>query len=168
MGAQLGVKTPFEHSKLVIAIDQTSAHWGVGDFAKNEANGIQWITIGAGPDAKRDSAYGKMGNGEWMWAGTNRPTDLTLPRLNQQAIAVPGQYADLDAAITTLLTMIGAYNQNPVHYTLFPGGGTRGLNSNGFIHGLLDAGGFASPTDPGGRIPGWVPVVPPSQFGVGP
>jgi RHS repeat-associated protein len=104
---QLGARTPFSHALLVIAIDNTSKYWNTGAFAapRHEENGIQWITIGAGPDTKVDRRQGTngFGTGGMMWAAKNRPTDVTLPRQNQQAISLPSQYASLDDATAVQL-----------------------------------------------------------------
>ncbi len=147
---------------------RASAHQKVDMNPKPQSLTPSVCPIGLSPSVCQQTGNNGFGTGGMLWGAANRPSDIAAPRKNQQVTSVPSQYSNLDAAIGSLFTMMDAYNTNPVPYTLFPGGGTRGLNSNSFVAGLLQAGGFTLPNNPGGRMPGWDHPVPVGRFGVGP
>ena len=78
---------------------------------------------------------------------------------------LPLRWTPEDAAIAALFNLVDNYNQQPVRdYDLFPAGYGEAYNSNSFISGILNAGGFASPIHPGADVPGYAKPVPKTYF----
>ena len=152
------VAAGFDHSKIIITPTDQSRYANDARFLNVDTNGNRYATIGAGPDK------GLLGG---LWAGVNRPRDVSELNNNRQPIAVPSRYLNENAAIEALFTLAENFNKNPVRaypdYAFFPSGGTA-YNSNSFVPGLLNAGGFSYPSPPGGRLPGAEHPVPAWYF----
>jgi hypothetical protein len=146
----------FYHSKIVLTPTDQARYTGDPRFQNFDRNGFRYATIGAGPDKG-------LSNG--LWGGINRERDVTRPNNNLQGLAIPDSYKNEDAAIAALFNLVDNYNQHPVRdYDLFPAGYGDAYNSNGFISGILNAGGFAPPIHPGADVPGYVKPVPKIYF----
>jgi hypothetical protein len=147
-----------DHSKILIVPSNQNAYANDPRFQNIDANGNRYATIGAGPD---------QGYASGLWSGVNRPRDLSQPDNNMQQLPIPSQYGNEDAAINVLFTLAQNFNSNPLHgtidYALFPVGSTT-YNSNSFVAGLLNAGGFKMPNPPGGVLPGFGHPVPSFYF----
>ena len=139
------VVNPYYHSKIIIRPENQS-RW-VDDPRFKDVGGVLTATIGAGPESGR------------LIYDYNRPTDFYFPARNYTPLTLPACYVDEDEAIDALFDFANQYNTSPVPYEAKPKADTPGYNSNSFISGLLQTGGFQIPS-PGG----WEVVVPGYQY----
>ncbi len=96
-------------------------------------------------------------------AGINRERDVNKECENRQVLDLPSNYQNEDEAIKELFNMLNHYNKNQVPYTLIPGMGEK-YNSNTFVRGMIEAGGFVLPSNAGAPVPGYHNTIPENRF----
>jgi hypothetical protein len=146
VGAHKVMKTTFNHTSIIIFIDEESEYWDSTLFKSNfdEERGMQYITIGAG------SVDGKL------VADSNRKQDLKLGIKTEMIFL---EEAD-DEKITQFLELLSTFQEttggNPIDYDLFPRKKGDGHNSNSFVSGFLEAAGYdPKDTRPNRNLPGY-------------
>ena len=151
-----GVPSGGHHSKIVITPTDQAKYANDPRFQNIDKNGNRYATVGGGPD---------KGLSKGLWGGVNRERDVSFPNNNLQGLAIPGTYKNEDAAIAALFTLVDNYKMHPVSdYDFFPGKNSDAYNSNSFVSGILNAGGFTPPSDPGASVPGYSKPVPWTYF----
>ncbi|WP_171056241.1 RHS repeat-associated core domain-containing protein [Paenibacillus sinopodophylli] len=146
VGAHKVMKTTFNHTSIIIFVDEESEYWDTTLFKGNfdEESGMQYMTIGAG------SVDGKL------VADTNRKQDLKLDIKTEMIFLEETDDDTITEFLELLSTFQGNTAKDPIDYDLFPRKKGDGYNSNSFVSGFLQAAGY-DPSDfrPKKNLPGY-------------